>query len=118
MANYDGWEILRENEKEKILGSGGQGTVYLARSPERSLERTKADALIRGSLQQITSGKYKAQELAGNLSILAGPDPICSLGALKQFKIPADDKGEEVQALGRLESEIQALNSLRDHPAV
>jgi hypothetical protein len=110
LPKYDGWEPLRDDrdpQREKTLGSGGQGTVYLARSPERVMKRRHADGLVRGSLQQITSGHYEPTTLATSLLELAGPDPIASLGALKQFKIPADDKSEEARAVGRLESEVQ-----------
>ena len=121
MPKYDGLEPLRDDrvpEREKTLGSGGQGTVYLARSPEQVAKRRHADGRVRGCLQQITSGHYEATELAASLSVLAGPDPVASLGALKQFKIPPDDKDEEARAVGRLQSEVQALQALRDYPAV
>jgi serine/threonine protein kinase len=121
LPKYDGWEPLRDDrdpQREKTLGSGGQGTVYLARSPQQVEKRRHADARIRGCLQQITSGRYEATELASCVLELAGPDPVSSLGALKQFKIRADDKDEAAKAVGRLESEVQALEALRDHPAV
>jgi serine/threonine protein kinase len=45
------------------------------------------------------------------------PDKPDELGALKQFKIATDDKHEEERAVGRLQSEVQALENI-NHPAV
>jgi serine/threonine protein kinase len=57
-------------------------------------------------------------ELAKCLMDLGGPDPPESLGALKKFVIPSDDKNEEARAVGRLESEVKALEALRENPGV
>jgi serine/threonine protein kinase len=48
---------------------------------------------------------------------LGGPDPVERLGALKQFKITPNDKDEEAKAIGRLESEVRALEKVK-HRAV
>jgi hypothetical protein len=130
MTRFDGWEPLRDEldpEREKKLGSGGQGTVYLARSPERvgrlALNARSVDGLIRQATATIKPATWheesvqKMSELAQKIVRLGTSDPVEDLGALKQFAIPADDKAEEARALGRLESEIRALKSVK-HPAV
>ena len=40
-----------------------QGTVYLARSPERVAKRSQADGRARGCLQQLTSGTTRPWSL-------------------------------------------------------
>ena len=49
---------------------------------------------------------------------MGGPEPVESLGALKKFIIPPDSKQEEAKAVERLESEVQALRTLRDQPGI
>jgi len=120
MATYDGWEPLedeRDPKQKRILGRGGQGTVYLARSPKWAEQRRVLDRAVREQLIQTGSGQYKPIDLAKCLLQLGNPDPVENLGALKEFKIPSDDKEQEGKAVGRLESEIRALKEVR-HPAV
>lgn len=130
MVRYDGWEPLREEGepgRERKLGSGGQGIVYLARSPQR-VERLAVNARsMEGLIRQATANIHpptwpaesvrKMEELAQEIVRLGSADPSEDLGALKHFAIPADDKGEEARAIGRLESEVHALRTV-SHPAV
>jgi serine/threonine protein kinase len=120
VAIFDGWEALRDEknpDRDKTLGKGGQGTVYLVRTPEAAQKRRNANAGARRLLTQVVGGRYEPDELANFLSVLAGPDAPSDLGALKVFEISADDADEEARAIGRLESEIRALQDVK-HPAV
>ena len=120
MASYDGWELLKDDqypEREKTLGRGGQGVVYLARSPEWVKHRGIAQKKVTEHLIQATSSQFEPLGLSKYLFELGAPDPIEHLGALKQFVIPSDDKDEESKAIGRLETEIRALQTV-NHPAV
>jgi serine/threonine protein kinase len=111
---FDGWEILGEQ-----LGKGGQGTVYLARSPERALEvrhiKERIGELLR--IAGLSNDVLLLSEFAQRIVEAGSSDPLASLGALKQFAIPTDDKKEEKRAVGRLESEVRALEKV-NHPAV
>jgi serine/threonine protein kinase len=101
-----------------MLGKGGQGEVYLVRSPERAAKRRQADERARIFLIHVGHDTKTTTELAESLMELGGPDPAESLGALKKFKIPSDNKDEEAKAVGRLESEVKALDALRDQPGI
>jgi serine/threonine protein kinase len=121
MQAYDGWEPLpddKDPQQPRLLGKGGQGQVYLARSPERAAKRREAQEIARRHLIQVGGGRWDAAELAKCLVELGGPDPTEGLGALKKFVIPSDKKDEEAKAIGRLESEVQALKALADNPGV
>ena len=121
MPSYDGWETLHDEndpKREKMLGKGGQGEVYLVRSPEQSARRSKTAKTARNLLIQVSGGQWDTAELAEKLVELGRPDPDESLGALKKFIIPVDNSIEESQAVGRLESEVHALETLRDTPGV
>jgi serine/threonine protein kinase len=121
MQTYDGWELLRDEndpQRERMLGKGGQGEVYLARSPERAVKRGTAENTVRVNLVQVGGGRWNTKELAQCLVELGSPDPPESLGALKKFIIPPDNKDEEAKALRRLESEAKALKALQGHPGI
>lgn len=127
MPGYDGWELLRDennSQREKTLGSGGQGTVYLARSPERVRQMEEGAEKLKKLLRDATATVYPQElsvssfsELAQKIIDIGGPDPVNQLGALKRFKISDDDKNEEAKAVGRLESEVRSLREIK-HPAV
>jgi serine/threonine protein kinase len=120
MTTYDGWELLqdRTDPKEKqTLGHGGQGVVYLARSPRAAARHRESEERVKHSLRQNSSGQYEPMELAKCLWELGDPDFAEDVGALKQFSIPSDDKEEEAKAVGRLEAEVHALQNVSD-PAV
>ena len=57
------------------------------------------------------------EDLACKIVALGSLDPPAEIGALKQFEIPADNKEDEIQAIGRLEQEVRALERIQ-HPAV
>ncbi|MGO9338813.1 MAG: protein kinase domain-containing protein [Terracidiphilus sp.] len=119
MEQFDGWEAIDENDDytPKLLGKGGQGEVYLARSPQQAARRRKAEEMARQNLVQVGGGRWSTKELAKCLMELGGPDPDDSLGALKRFIIPSENKDEEAKAIGRLESEVKALRGLQGQPA-
>lgn len=120
MHEYDGWEPLQDEkdpQKDKTLGSGGQGTVYLCRSPEAASRRRDMNLQIRELLAQTVGGRYEPTHLAKNIVELGAPDSPENLGALKRFKIGADNT-LEAQVIGRLESEVEALKALKDHPGI
>jgi len=118
---YDGWEPLRDennSQRERMLGKGGQGEVYLVRSPERVGKRSKSADLAKAMLLSVGHGRFDYTELAECLAQIGGPDPAGSLGALKKFIIPSDNKDEEAKAVGRLEAEVKALRALQAHQGI
>jgi serine/threonine protein kinase len=112
---YDGWQPIGEP-----LGEGGQGRVYLARRPERVRQLDAISKKIEYELQQRTGVGSRPErsffEFAKELVECGSSDGLEHLGALKLFVIPTGDKQEEEKALGRLSSEVQALQRL-DNPA-
>jgi serine/threonine protein kinase len=119
---YNGWEPIGEK-----LGSGGQGTVYRARSPKRSSEVEHGLKAVQQSLtslqrrtQNISMGPQptlvEVKELVARIAAAIGADETEDLGALKVFHMP-DDRTEADKAIGRLQMEISTLKQL-DHPAI
>jgi serine/threonine protein kinase len=118
LPNYDGWEPVGE----KPIGGGGQGQVFKARSKDRAAKRAYARGKLPFDLRSLAGSTGEnietvSERLLLNIQEFNREDADEELGALKVFKIPDDDKDEEAQAVGRLESEIQALKSIK-HPAV
>jgi serine/threonine protein kinase len=109
MAKREQWETIRP------LGEGGQGKVFLVRSPDRVVQRkiAKQDMVLglyplsRDSPDNVTVAQ--AERVANAMFTLARPDDVDDLGALKEFQIRTD----ETQVLKRLESEIRALREIR-----
>ena len=106
MTKFGGWEVIGEP-----LGEGGQGEVYLARSPSRVAAREECRARIRLALE-----KHNADEIANAAWIYARPDEKAELGAVKVLKIPKAGglvtKGVEAdvtKAVVRLRNEIAIL---------
>jgi serine/threonine protein kinase len=118
--DYDGWEVIKDDKnptKEKMLGQGGQGKVYLVREPKWATKRSNTGKRIKGLWGQIGVGGCDPTELAECLSLLSLPESAANLAALKVFEIPPDDPEEQTRAIGRLKSEINALKSI-EHPSV
>jgi serine/threonine protein kinase len=110
---YGGWEKI-----EPKIGSGGQGTVYKARSPERVTRRQQALEQIHHELRQVSRSDdfTKLEELVMNIGDYGAPDLPRDIGALKVFNIPRGVP-EESKAVGRLQAEMKALVELQ-HPAI
>ncbi|MGD0199812.1 MAG: protein kinase [Bryobacteraceae bacterium] len=109
-------------EKLKPLGEGGQGQVFLVRTPTRRTARDQAKAQIYPCIANIgahqgASSDSIVQSLLEAITEYSRPDSPNELGALKQFKIATDDKGKEAEAVGRLQAEIEVLQRT-SHPAV
>ena len=123
---YDGWELTRETP----LGSGGQGKVYLARSPERVKQIQQQVQELKEQFRALSSEDYNPVKLAKLTTSLGSPDDAEHLGALKVFDIPAGPEMSEqmgfpipetakegLKALHRLEEEVHALGAV-EHPAI
>jgi serine/threonine protein kinase len=109
-------------EKIKRLGGGGQGDVYLVRTPLRVEGRMAAFNQIRPSISNIGGfeNKPSAEFVKTLLRLIEEwnrPDAVSELGALKEFKIAFDNPEEAERAIGRLRSEVAALQKVK-HPAV
>lgn len=100
MGKAADWEELR------VLGEGGQSTVFLVRTPKRVAERVKNLDEIQIALHQI--GHHNPQ-LANAIWSFARPDEPSELGAMKRFKIR--DGG--APAAKRLQREIAILREGR-----
>jgi serine/threonine protein kinase len=122
MKNFGGWQVI-----EPKLGSGGQGTVYKARSPKRTTAIAAARRRLRDAMTRIPDPQRftpKPDEEAdltmfiSSISELSRPDDIATeLGALKEFNIPADSSSEAQAAVHRFEREVEALRTIR-HPGI
>ena len=102
MQKYGGWELI-----EPPLGSGGQGTVYMARTPARVAERAMCSGNFRGLLD-----RNRMAEFAQSIWSYARPDLPSELGALKIFDIPTSGREAE-EAIGRLKNEVAVLQESR-----
>jgi serine/threonine protein kinase len=122
MTNLGGWEVM-----EPPLGKGGQGTVYKARSPQRTAVTAKSRSQLRDAITRITNidrisprpdENAELDQLISSIRELVRPDDISSeLGALKLFDIPADGSPEARAAAHRFEREVEALKSIQ-HPGI
>ena len=111
-----GWEEV------KPLGSGGQGKVFLVRSPESVKKRSEQRSAIKQSIRVISSIQTEEtrDEAVSNftsaISTYTSQDDPAHFGALKILDIIGD--GPEAQkAMGRLESEVKALSEI-SHPSI
>ena len=104
------WLVVRE------LGKGGQGTVYLVRSPERAGELEAAlvgisKALSRGGVYGSVDDKQShATDFLESLAIRTREDRPEELGAGKVYKIPPGPLADK--AIGRLKVEFDVLSSV------
>src|ERR1041385_1985260 len=101
------------SEWQKIgepLGRGGQGTVFLARSPKRTQQRIEDErAVLAGNPWGIFTQEERHENferVARHLWDYIRPEKNSELGALKLFEIPNDDPAEAREALKRLRNEI------------
>ena len=98
---------------EKPLGEGGQSTVYLVRTPERTKERLKSLAALNTYIYNATStheDRLKATlEYLDALRDYLRSDRPEELGAMKEFKL----RDDEEQSLRRLQQEIDVLQEKR-----
>ena len=108
------WPVIRK------LGEGGQGTVYLVRSPTRQQELDTALHNVVTSLQKQSAAIAEtddrlqiARELVQHLATCSRDDRPNELGAGKVYMIPDGPFAEK--ALSRLVTECDVLQSLTSH---
>jgi serine/threonine protein kinase len=113
MTFVGSWEQL------KPLGEGGQGKVFLVRSPRRvQLRRTATERVLSSNPWAPYAGGNPSEQLeridrlANSLLEYARPDNDSELGALKILKIEETGKAAE-EAEGRLKNEITVLRQGR-----
>jgi len=108
MSTRNDWEQLR------LLGEGGQSTVYLVRKPERVAERQQSLESVIQALPKLTGSLSwgdrlpVAEQLAKSIVAYARQDYPSELAAMKLYKISLAEP-EANQALGRLKREIEVL---------
>ena len=112
---YGGWEKIRP------LGEGGQGEVFLVRSPQRAKARNEARITISGCIGGVNPGVpgsalRAADELARGIAEFNRPENPNELGALKQFKVP-DESDKRDKVLQRFHNELNALQQIEGEPA-
>jgi serine/threonine protein kinase len=122
MKNFGGWQVI-----EPKLGSGGQGTVYRARSPQRTAAIANARSLLRDAMFRLPNSRQihpppneeiELDNLISSVTNLCRADDIATeLGALKEFDIPSDGSTEAQAAVHRFEREVEALRSIQ-HPGI
>src|SRR5262245_36354615 len=115
--DFDGWEPLGEP-----IGQGGQGRVWKARNPIAKRRRAELVNQIEIAIKHIPATgmdpQRHTQALVNALPELVSLDDQFSLGALKEFSIPTSAPKEQVEkAIGRLGTEIEALQSIQ-HPSL
>jgi len=94
---------LNRWEKLKPLGEGGQGKVFLVRTPERVEARRQSQEQIRPCIGGIgghddVPSETVVQKLLKAIEEYNRGDSPNELGALKEFMIPSDNPAEAAQA--------------------
>jgi serine/threonine protein kinase len=122
METFGGWELI-----EPPLGRGGQGTVYKARFPQRTVAIANARTRVRDAIWRLSNSEritpkpddeVELNNLVSSMNELSRPDdPARELGALKKFDIPSDGSPEAVATVHRLEREVEALRAIQ-HPGI
>lgn len=112
--DFKGWTIVRK------LGQGGQGEVSLVLSPTRSSDKNQAIQQILAALEVSSAHaqtgpdrRTAATGLANAIQAYSRADAPNELGALKQYKIPAAEDGQ--QARQRFVREVETLRAV-SHP--
>jgi serine/threonine protein kinase len=104
------WENIRQ------LGFGGQGKVYLVRTPSRSEERVEAAKRIRDTFHSAGGGLgvIATNSMAEDIFLCGRSERCSEIAALKEFEVGGIDKE---QAIKRLEAEIKALSTIQ-YPSI
>src|SRR5438876_7841100 len=104
---FGSWEALTE------IGSGGQGTVYLARRNNNSLAQPNLAESFSQWVHALTASniefKRKQAEKIFQLIREISADTVSQHFALKVLHEFVDDPGIRQKALGRLYNEIEIL---------
>jgi serine/threonine protein kinase len=114
---YGGWYRIRD------LGEGGQGKVYLVRSPQSLNRQNEANGRIQKALEPLLSRTAaepwrQVEALAEGFRDWQSADSDSSeFGALKVFKEPTGDPAEIKRARQRFENEVKALKE-SSHPSL
>ena len=114
--NVGGWEIVRE------LPGGAQARVDVVRSPQRVAQLANDTKEVLSRLKVVVPKLYEVnvafehaddvRQLGRALTVMGSDDPPSDLGVLKRFHIPDGDEGKK--AIGRFESEIDALRNISE----
>lgn len=128
MSAFDGWTVIKE------LGSGGQGNVFLVRSPEGTAQLKKTHQTILEHIRLLAGGlppqgttpnerlahleafAEAPRELALAVLNCARENDPAILGALKQFRLPPNGR-QTKEAVARFEREVQVLRAIT-HPSI
>jgi serine/threonine protein kinase len=107
------WTVVRK------LGEGGQGAVYLARSPRRQMVVDQGVERLAKALQPraiLGTATEHAQAFLAALRDVQEGDDGDELGAAKVFERAEGDEGRKARA--RLEQEVAALKQLAGQPGI
>lgn len=109
MGNLSDWQKVRPEP----LGSGGQSTVYLVRTPARKKARDESFRILKDRSGQDLREPAWAMGFAKASADIARDEDASELGALKMFDPRAAGPDAEEQAVGRMKNEIAVLKQKR-----